>query len=432
MLYDRQTPFPALAAVPPCLGAALLIASGDRPGGTFVSRLLAAAPLTSVGLLSYSLYLWHWPVLAFMRYYAGMSLPASWLTAAVPLVIACSYASWRFIETPFRRGGASSSPWRTFLVAGLTAGAVIVCCQCIRMAKGLPARFSPAVLALVEPFCLDWEYGKHTRSGDSSAFPALGRKASDGCGCLMLWGDSHGMAISPAVDDAARDLGMTGAAAVQIAALPLPEAWQPNAPFFRIGGRRESQAWSDSVIRWIRECRPRHVILCARWSMYLLGRLPDKGDKHLIAPLDADAATHEAAMEAMAGGLRRLSALCEETNTDLWVFLEVPYQPTMPRQLALARHWLGHDATFEGVSRATHERSQRAVHAAFAAQAGGRVHVVDLAEPFFDENGRSKLCREGAAWYADEGHLSLIGAREGLGPLLRELLARMAADCESR
>lgn len=433
LLYDRQTPFPALAAVPPCLGASLLIHAGDCPARSVVGRLLGSAPLRGVGLMSYSLYLWHWPVLAFMRYYAGLRLPWPWLLAALPIVMVSSYVSWRWIETPFRRGTAVPAPWRTFLVAGVAALALIVCCQSIRRAKGFPARFAPAVLDLVQPFSLDWEYGKHTRSGDPLPFPAIGRRSEDACGCLMLWGDSHGLAISPAVDDAARDLDIGGVAAVQIAALPLPEAWQPNARFFKIGGRRESQEWSTAAIDWIRACRPRHVILCARWSMYLSGGLPDKGDKHLIAPLDTDAASRDEAPAALAAGMRRLLSLCEETNTDLWVLLEVPYQPAMPRQLALAEHWFGQHAALAGISRQEHERSQRFVRDAFAPLAGGRLHVVDLAEPFFSADGLTTVVgQDGAAWYADEGHLNPRGAREALGALLRQLLARMAADCGPR
>jgi len=103
----------------------------------------------------------------------------------------------------------------------------------------------------------------------------------------------------------------------------------------------------------------------------------------------------------------------------------------MPRQLALATHWSLNRVSFDGVSRDTHDAKQLAVHAAFAAQAGGRVHVIDLAEPFFDENGISKVGRDGVAWYSDEGHVSPIGAREALGPLLRQLLGRMAVDCET-
>jgi hypothetical protein len=300
----------------------------------------------------------------------------------------------------------------------------------VRTANGVPSRFSPGVLALLQPFCVDWDCNKTAKSNQLVNPPTIGSTGGGECPCLLLWGDSHGMAISPAVDDAARDLNMTGIAALKSSAFPLPGAWQPKSRFFNVCGRSESQEWSESVIRWIRLCRPRHVILCARWSMYLSGDTPDRGDLNLIAPLDADSARSDGTIPVMEDGLRRLIGVCEETNTDIWVLLEPPCQPTMPRQIALSRHWYGRGVGLEGVSRSTHERMQRTIHAAFTAQAGGRLHVVDLAEPFFDANGVSRVGREDMAWYSDESHLSPSGAREVVGPLVRELLAKMAADCD--
>src|SRR5262249_59871123 len=65
--YTRQTVFPGPAAVPPCLGTALLIYSGGgRP--TVISRVLTLRPIVILGLISYSLYLWHWPLLVFTQY----------------------------------------------------------------------------------------------------------------------------------------------------------------------------------------------------------------------------------------------------------------------------------------------------------------------------------------------------------------------------
>src|SRR5262249_35408336 len=63
--YTPRTPFPGLAALPPCLGTALLIWSNGRGEGgapTLVGRVLSWRPVVFVGLISYSLYLWHWPL----------------------------------------------------------------------------------------------------------------------------------------------------------------------------------------------------------------------------------------------------------------------------------------------------------------------------------------------------------------------------------
>ena len=73
MTYWEWMAFPGIAALPPCLGTALVIAAG-RGGESLVARMLAWRPLALIGLISYSLYLWHWPVLVFLNM-AGLTAP---------------------------------------------------------------------------------------------------------------------------------------------------------------------------------------------------------------------------------------------------------------------------------------------------------------------------------------------------------------------
>ncbi len=95
---DKQH-FPGFWAVVPCVGAGLLIAARRGP----VNSLLATKPLVWVGGISYSLYLWHWPILAFIRYYTGQyELTPGWLLTFVASAFLLSWLSYRFIETPAR------------------------------------------------------------------------------------------------------------------------------------------------------------------------------------------------------------------------------------------------------------------------------------------------------------------------------------------
>jgi peptidoglycan/LPS O-acetylase OafA/YrhL len=430
LLYDRQTPFPAAAALPPCLGTVLLLAANEPPGLTAVGRLLSAPPLVAVGLASYSLYLWHWPVLAFLRVYLGPAIPLGWLAAAAVLVAIVTSLSWRFVERPCRRVPAGSSPLRTILAAAAIAAAMAGVCLLVRRADGVPRRFAPAVLTMLEPYCTDWEFAGR-RAADDAAFPPIGAEASSGGECFLLWGDSHGMAVSPAIDAAARELGVPGAAALQVAAAPLPGVWQPWGQH-ALAGRQPSQAWVDRIALWMQRHRPRHLILCARWSMYVTDDDPEKRGTHLLASLDADQPSTTAARLALAAGLGRLLSLCAETDTDLWVLLEPPHQPHTPQARALAAHWSGRPPALDGVTREEHERAQRPVAEAIASRADDRLHVVDLAAPFFGADGVSRVGREGAGWYSDATHVSPAGAREALGPLLRDVFTRIAADCGPR
>ena len=105
VLLDRATPFPGVFALPPTIGAALLIVFATPD--TLMGRLLGHKLLVGVGLISYSAYLWHHPLLAFARYrYADLDTWA--LLALLVLSVALAWVSWRFVETPFRAPGRIS------------------------------------------------------------------------------------------------------------------------------------------------------------------------------------------------------------------------------------------------------------------------------------------------------------------------------------
>ncbi|WP_158590363.1 acyltransferase family protein [Noviherbaspirillum cavernae] len=103
---DRHDAFPGYNALLPCLSAALLLHSGQSAHGegTIASRMLGSRALVQIGLLSYSIYLWHWPILAFMRYvYGRYALPLTWSVAAVALMLALSCLSYLLLERKFKR-----------------------------------------------------------------------------------------------------------------------------------------------------------------------------------------------------------------------------------------------------------------------------------------------------------------------------------------
>ncbi|MSP82083.1 MAG: hypothetical protein EXQ94_03880 [Alphaproteobacteria bacterium] len=144
LAYTEQTEFPGVAALVPCLGAALVIYAGT--GGTsVVTRALAFRPLVFIGLISYSLYLWHWTLLALAREATARPL-LSPLTTVV--VLAASFAaatlSWRYVERPFRdrRRYTRSTVFR---LGGASMAGVLALCLLATTGDGWSLRFSPSV-----------------------------------------------------------------------------------------------------------------------------------------------------------------------------------------------------------------------------------------------------------------------------------------------
>ncbi|MDD0842197.1 acyltransferase family protein [Pseudomonas sp. Gutcm_11s] len=197
--------FPGVNALPSTLGAALLIWAGSGRG-MGVSRLLALRPLVLVGLISYSLYLWHWPVLAFYRYvYGGVEPLAGILLFGLMLLL--SVVSYRWVEKPCRRLRWSFSKVMWRLVA-INAAALLLLCGAILWSDGFGLygfdaqyqadikRLSPAPAAYSYPYVCQRPRLSEAELQSKACIVNAERAPS-----VLLWGDSN----------AAHYVGMLGA-----------------------------------------------------------------------------------------------------------------------------------------------------------------------------------------------------------------------------
>jgi peptidoglycan/LPS O-acetylase OafA/YrhL len=126
--YDTATPFPGRYALLPVLGTAALLAAGAT-GAVGVARLLVLPPLRYVGDISYSLYLWHWPVLVLGAAYVGTSPDTSARAALLAVIVCLSVLTYHLVENPFRRargpllrGRRALALWPVALAAVLLSG----------------------------------------------------------------------------------------------------------------------------------------------------------------------------------------------------------------------------------------------------------------------------------------------------------------------
>jgi hypothetical protein len=137
--YSGYTRFPGIAALAPCVGAALIIYTGEK-GQTALARVLSAKPLVFIGLISYSLYLWHWPLYVYAKYLQP-TLSAFLTCALLALSVLAACISYRFIEQPFRSRKALWRGSKLFRAAGFSMAVAIATGVVVIHGKGLPQRY---------------------------------------------------------------------------------------------------------------------------------------------------------------------------------------------------------------------------------------------------------------------------------------------------
>ncbi|MDB5505947.1 MAG: hypothetical protein JWR75_585 [Devosia sp.] len=120
-LFTSETPFPSYSALLPCVGAALILWPADRQ--SLGSRLLSLPPLPFIGAISFSAYLWHWPLLVMYRHYGSTELPAQGERLALAVAtLGVAAASWKWIERPFR---SWRPKFRVSIIGGIAAALVV-------------------------------------------------------------------------------------------------------------------------------------------------------------------------------------------------------------------------------------------------------------------------------------------------------------------
>ncbi len=146
--FDRATEFPGWPALAPTFGAALVILAGVGGLARFTGWTLTNPLARFVGRISYSLYLWHWPLFTFYRLTYG---PTGVVEEASLLVVAFSlaYLSWRFVEVPFQTMSLAR-PTVVFRLAGLASVTAVTVAVTLIVSDGLPQRFRPNQVAVAD------------------------------------------------------------------------------------------------------------------------------------------------------------------------------------------------------------------------------------------------------------------------------------------
>jgi peptidoglycan/LPS O-acetylase OafA/YrhL len=271
--YNATMLFPGLSALLPCIGSALLIHAGET-GSSAVGRVLSWRPVVFIGLISYSLYLWHWPVILLHKtgLLLGMSTMPVWLVGQtaprhyddcieVLLSFILAVLSWRFVEKPFRSGRLRLSGRPLFLLAG----SVVTLCVGFSLAAiysgGIQGRMAPDAERIASYHS---SFRQSFRLGSCFLTPDFTMKDFDYAQCLrvssnkrnlLLVGDSHSAMLWPGLSQT----------------LPSANILQASVSACRPILHQSGTSTCQQMMNYIyRDFLPRHIVqgllLQARWE----------------------------------------------------------------------------------------------------------------------------------------------------------------------
>lgn len=251
--------WPGVATLVPVAGAAIFIITNNQK-----SFIVNNKPIQFIGLISYSWYLWHWPIIVAMKYYK-MDLSAVNIVTGIALSFLVSVLSFYFIESPFRK--------RKHIYLNLTlAISIAVCSSALIITNGASYRFAGAMNDVVNyrfnndkwspDTCflnpnqtyLDFEKCKDTMTGES----------------IVVWGDSHAAHLIPGFRTSFNKESIIQRTSSLCG--PLIGAENPK--------RMHCKETNDFILNEILTAKPKIVVISAFWSQYPFNEyLPKTLDK---------------------------------------------------------------------------------------------------------------------------------------------------------
>lgn len=401
LFLDEGVPYSGLLLIIPCLATAMIIISSH---GTRSGRLLSGKYLVFIGGLSYSLYLWHWPLIVWLHN-ADLAINRHLLTLILILLTgAVSFVAWRYVEEPFRRNRERFSGR---FIAVSTLGFAIFCISVggfIYAKDGLENRFPNwvAVKKNISNFDFRAATGTQIRYTSDCSINADVQSVLRSCAFgdlnsnnrFLVLGDSHTAAWYPAFQAAAEAKHLQGV----LATLP---GCPPLFAISSFDGAKDicAKDFDENIGALVATKQFSKVYLVAFWSMYSEGD-PNNQPSHFIS--DAQTTSHDSAesqrvMDAhLQSTIRHLQALGIEV-------ILVHSVPTLPKVIQ--------DLPDDYSQTLAHLHRQNRFMIDFVRNHGERLGftVLDPTD-IFCGTGSCVTRHNGNVLYVDNNHISPAGA----------------------
>jgi hypothetical protein len=269
--FTEATPFPGENALVPCLGAALSIWAFSGTEGRPVKGPVEHV-MVFFGRISYSLYLWHWPLFVFYQRFLGPLPGPTELTRTETLLlfaaaVLISYVSYRCVEQPIRNRTFAGTRRLLFGMAGAASAILLAVGIAGTASRGFPMRVDPQIAAIAEysRYPIDELYERGTcflfREQTFGDLKGNCVTLAPGAKNLLVWGDSVAAHYVYGLREQAAQSGLHVLHASSSACPPIFDFDRPNRPNCR--------AFNEGIRSLIAARRPDAVILSAAWTVLI-------------------------------------------------------------------------------------------------------------------------------------------------------------------
>lgn len=347
--FDSRTEFPGLLALIPVTGSLMIIISNNHQT-TLVGKILSWRPMLWAGLLSYSLYLWHWPVFVYAKIaFVEISLIGTWLLVVLSFIL--SYLSYKYVETPFRKSNPKYSS--LFVVAsGITMLVIFafigLSLSYLNVSNVAPA-FAQKVFEAREYGVLENNCLINKKADDylSKGPCYLGTKDSSLPISFVLWGDSHAGTLIDTINSLATKHNVRGAVFVSSACAPI-EGVSSSPP------KSECETVKKLALEFIKVKNVSTVVLAAKWNTYL-GEEPISPQHYLLIDSDSRGVSKSESKIVFEKRLRMMLNNMSENKRNVFILKQVPrYDKYNPRKTFYDSIAIGHIPKLPTISLSKH------------------------------------------------------------------------------
>lgn len=414
--FDPSSQYPGVKAIIPTFGAVLVVVFSQH--ALIVKRILQTRLLAGIGLISYSVYLWHQPVFAFSRHMVLEDLSQVQKVLLSILIIVLAFLTWFLVERPARRLSLNLRNVFAIMVI-ISCGLGGLCFAILQLNGKVANSFLP------ESMLKSFEMSEMREKCSDLLLKPNGDEwkcligTSDASPSILVFGDSHALAQIEVLDSVLRSYGKAADFVSLSGCLPFLNT-------FRVGDPNSTcKNLNDKVARYIAHRKNiRNLILISRWTYYTDGNYTGDDSFAYVASVAGSEKSQSISRDAFIYGLRKTTEYYDELGVAISVVGQAPLQITHPQKLyPLAFRASRSEKTrsnyikSKSITYDEHTRLQKFVNKHFFQALQENKLTYYTLDDVFCGPSRCQIGTATQSFYSDYDHLSLVGAAKVRGKI---------------